>query len=112
MPPHNFTAIDLAGTLIALLLFGPVLIAPGYVIAWIVNLFRFRTLDAPWRFVLSLPLSIALCPIVIYLLDLVYTPLVWAGFAASWIAFAALWCGGVGYASPLGPFPRFCVSAR
>lgn len=109
MPPHNFTAIDLAGTLIALLLFGPVLIAPGYVIAWIVNLFRFRTLDAPWRFVLSLPLSIALCPIVIYLLDLVYTPLVWAGFAASWIAFAALWCGGFGHPSLLASLPRFRV---
>lgn len=99
MPHPNYTAIDLTGTLLASLLFAAVLVPPGYVLAWATNLAKFRTLEPRWRFLLSVPLGIAVCPITIYLLDFVYTPLVWCALAVSWLIFILLWSGQFGHVS-------------
>lgn len=109
MPHPNYTAIDLTGTLLATLLFAAVLVPPGYVLAWATNLAKFRALDARWRFLLSVPLGIAVCPITIYLLDFAYPPLVWAALAASWIVFIVLWCGQFGHPSLLSSWRAFRI---
>ena len=52
----------------------PVLLAPGYVIAWFTGVLDFRRITSPWKLLVSLPLSVAVCPIVTY----------WIGFNGSW----------------------------
>jgi hypothetical protein len=75
MPHPNYTALDLTGAASRHAAFAAVLVPPGYVLAWATNLAKFRALDARWRFLLSVPLGIAVCPITIYLLDFAYPPL-------------------------------------
>ena len=67
MPVHNFTLADLAGCLEAIALFPLFVLIPGYAAAWALHLFDFRERSLAFRLALSLPLSIALCPIVTYL---------------------------------------------
>jgi hypothetical protein len=63
----NFTAADILFSCWAFLLFALFLIPPGYALGWALDLVSFRKQDAGMRFLLSLPLSIALMPILIYL---------------------------------------------
>jgi hypothetical protein len=63
----NFTLADILATGWAFLLFGFFLVPPGYAIGWMLDLVSFRKQDAGTRLLLSLPFSIALMPIVIYL---------------------------------------------
>jgi hypothetical protein len=62
----NYTLADVSGSALACLLFIPILLSPGYVAAWLTGVFAFRTLTAPWRLLISLPLSVAIGPIVIF----------------------------------------------
>lgn len=62
----NYTVQDLTGTVLGCILFVPLLLAPGYVAAWFSGVLGFRGLTAPWRVLVSLPLSVALCPIMTY----------------------------------------------
>jgi hypothetical protein len=63
----NFTLADILATGWAFVLFGFFLIPPGYAIGWMLDLVSFRKQDAGTRFLLSLPFSIAMMPIVVYL---------------------------------------------
>ena len=65
---QNFTLVDIYGTLKACLVLVPFMLAPGYVAGWAFNLFEFRQRRPILRFVLSVPLSIAICPMLSYLL--------------------------------------------
>jgi hypothetical protein len=64
----NFTSQDILGTSIAFSLFPLVIVFPGYVAGWSFNLFEFRARLLPARFIISLLLSIAISPILYYLL--------------------------------------------
>jgi len=63
----NFTLQDIFGTTLAFCLFPLVIVFPGYVFGWVFNLFEFRTRLLPARFAISLLLSVAICPILYYL---------------------------------------------
>lgn len=77
----NFTLRDIVGACLALVLFVPVLLAPGYVLAWFTGVLDFRRITSPWKLLVSLPLSVAVCPIVTY----------WVGFNGSWTPVLALY---------------------
>jgi hypothetical protein len=64
----NFTLADILGTGWAFLLFAFFLVPPGYALGWALDLVSFRRQDAGTRLLLSLPFSIALLPIIVYLL--------------------------------------------
>ena len=88
---QNFMAEDLVGGLCAIVLFPLFLWIPGYVIGWCLNLFQFRQRTTGFRMVSSLPISIALCPSVTYLLGrFVGMPAVWAFYVAAAAVFAGL----------------------
>jgi hypothetical protein len=67
MPEYHFMAADLRGSLLAILIFPLFLWMPGYALGFACNLFEFRSRSAVFRAVISLPLAIALCPILTYL---------------------------------------------
>jgi hypothetical protein len=69
MPVHQFMVSDLAGTSLAAALFTLVLFTPGYVLAWALDWFGFRRRSLPARAALAIPLSIAISPILAYLLE-------------------------------------------
>ncbi len=66
MPEYHFMAADVRGSLLAVLIFPLFVWAPGYLLGFAFNLFEFRTRSAAFRAVLSLPLAIAICPILTY----------------------------------------------
>jgi hypothetical protein len=82
---HHFTLSDLARSLAAACLFPLFVLAPGYAVAWLFDLFDFRKRTAPFRLALALPLSIGIVPIFVYLLGR------FAGMPAVWGVFALLW---------------------
>ena len=87
----NFTGADLVATLAAVCLYPLFVGIPGYVAAWSGNLFDFRRRTLIFRIALSLPLSIALCPIAIYLVGrFVSMQAVWFLYAACWIGFVPM----------------------
>lgn len=65
---QNFTLIDIFGTLKAYLALLPFMVAPGYVAGWALDLFEFRQRRPILKLILSVPLSIAICPMLSYLL--------------------------------------------
>src|SRR5579863_1475045 len=78
MPVPNFMLEDVTGCLKAICLFPLFVAIPGYAIAWLCDLFEFRRRTTAFRLALSVPLSIAVCPIVTYLLGR------FCGMAAVW----------------------------
>jgi hypothetical protein len=66
MAPANYALRDAFGSVLGCLLFIPLLLSPGYVVAWFFGILDFRGITAPWRVLVSLPLSVALCPILTY----------------------------------------------
>jgi hypothetical protein len=74
---QNFTAVDTLGTLKASLALLPFMVAPGYVAGWALDLFEFRQRRPILKLVVSIPLSIAICPMLSYALARVLTPLLW-----------------------------------
>lgn len=75
---QNFTVADTLGTLAACLALLPFMIAPGYVAGWTLNLFEFRQHRQILRLIVSAPLSIAICPMLSYLLARFFQPGLWA----------------------------------
>ncbi|MFZ1915944.1 MAG: hypothetical protein WAU58_00095 [Terriglobales bacterium] len=65
---QNFTLIDTFGTLNACLALLPFMVVPGYVLGWALDLFEFRQRRTILKLILSVPLSIALCPMLSYLM--------------------------------------------
>jgi hypothetical protein len=109
MPAHHFTAADLRACATGFLLFPLYGFVPGYVAAWLLDLFSFRRRTVPFRAALSIPLSISVCPITVYLVSrfVSMTAVAWM-FGTLWLAFAVIVAreprrtfGGFGRAIPL-----------
>src|SRR5208337_250395 len=75
---RNLTVVDALGTLKACLALLPFMFAPGYVAGWVLNLFEFRQRRLVLRLILAVPLSIAICPMLSYLLARFLEPGLWA----------------------------------
>src|SRR5438874_605874 len=87
MPSHNFMLQDLLGALRAVAVFPLLLLAPGYVVAWLFDFFEFRGRALSFRFCLAVPLSLSLCPILTCLTGRS------ASMSAVWALYAALAAG-------------------
>ena len=75
---RDFTVVDTLGTLKACLALLPFMFAPGYVAGWALDLFGFRQRRPILRLILAIPLSIAICPMLSYLLARFLEPGLWA----------------------------------
>jgi hypothetical protein len=75
---RNFTVTDTLGILKACLALLPFAFAPGYVVGYALNLFEFRQRRLILRLILAVPLSIAICPMLSYLLARFLEPALWA----------------------------------
>jgi hypothetical protein len=63
----NYTAADILFSTAAFFTFALILIPPGYALGWLLDLLDFRRQPPHVRMLLSLPLSVALTPILVYL---------------------------------------------
>jgi hypothetical protein len=88
MTGPNFMVADIAATLGAVCLYPLFVFIPGYLAAWLGDLFDFRRRTLVFRVALSIPLSISLCPILTYLAGRFGSmQVVWLLYAACWIGF-------------------------
>src|SRR6185503_3153029 len=91
MTGAHFLRDDFVSTLLAAGLFLLFAVPPGYILGWLTGLLDFRRLTPARRFVISVPVSISVVPILAYWLDLLGGgPTFWAAFAIVWVAFAGL----------------------
>ena len=81
---------DLIATSAAFALFALFIFIPGYVFGWLLDVFGFRRHALLARFAISTPLSIAVFPILTYLLWRWSLVAAWTLYAGCWIAFLAL----------------------
>src|SRR5579863_6652063 len=90
-PVYGFMIADLARSLAALCLFPLFIFVPGYVLAWLSDLLAFRQRSAAFQIAFSVPLSISISPILIYLAGrLVSMHAVWVVFAGVWVVFLGI----------------------
>jgi hypothetical protein len=82
--PANYTVVDVLGTAKAAAIMSLFLFAPGYVIGWALNLLGFRQRRAMLKLVFSVPIAIACCPIITYLLERIGREAVWLFYGATW----------------------------
>ncbi len=75
---RNFTLADTLGILKACLALLPFVFAPGYAAGWALGLFEFRQRRPILRLILAVPLTIAICPMLSYLLARFLEPALWA----------------------------------
>src|SRR5580704_5218139 len=99
IPLHNFMLVDLMASALAVCLYPLFVFVPGYAIAWLLDLFDFRRRTLMFRAVLSVPLSIAVCPILSYLAGRFFSAeAVWGFYAICWAYFLFVvirhWRGG------------------
>ena len=87
---ENFLISDLIGTSWAFCLFALFIFVPGYVFGWLLDVFGFRRRALLARFAISTPLSIAVFPILTYLLWRWSLVAAWTMYAGCWIAFLLL----------------------
>jgi hypothetical protein len=88
---HAFMGADVLQSLAAVCLFPLFALVPGYVLAWLTDLFEFRRRTTGFQLALSVPLSIAICPILIYLAGhFVSMAAVWTIFAIVWLCFLVI----------------------
>ena len=81
-------------TLAAVALFPLVLVAPGYAVGFLLNLFGFRGFSMAWRMAASVVLSISISPLIVYLgLRCGSVAFVWAAFALLWVVVGARFRG-------------------
>ena len=85
MPVHPYMLHDLAASAAAVCLFPLFVLVPGYAIAFLTDLFDFRRRTFAFQLALSIPLSIAICPLVTYFAGR------FASWNAIWTFYAALW---------------------
>ena len=82
---------DVLGALRATAIFPLFVLAPGYVAAWLGNVFGFRGRTLSFRLAVAAPLSISICPILAYLTGrFVSMTAVWTLFAITAVAFFLL----------------------
>jgi hypothetical protein len=91
---HHFTASDTEATIAAFVLFGLMMVVPGYVAGSVLSVFSFarRTLAA--RMAISICLSVATVPIVTYLCWLAVPSAPWLACAVTWCAFPVVLARG------------------
>src|SRR5688572_6570448 len=65
--PLNYTIQDIFSLVLAILLFSAVLVFPGYVMGWALNLFSFRQRTFYAQYVIAMALSNALIPAILFL---------------------------------------------
>jgi hypothetical protein len=87
---ESFMISDLVATSEALLLWVLVLFIPGYVFGWLLDALGFRRLSLLGRCAISIPVAIAIAPIVTYLLWSWSLLAVWVMYASCFICFLAL----------------------
>jgi len=87
---NQFMLLDLLRIAGAVLLYANILIAPGYVLAWLINAFEFRTRSIPTRLAISLTSSIGICPVLTYLMSRGFPAGVWLLYGSAVIAFLIL----------------------
>jgi hypothetical protein len=80
----HFLTSDLIGISAGFALFSLLAFFPGYAIGWLTNVFEFRTRLLPFRLAASVPVSLAVGPI------LGYTVGRWFGLNAVWLVYAVL----------------------
>jgi hypothetical protein len=90
MTGAHFLRDDLISTLLATTLFSLLAVPPGYMLGCLTGLLDFRRQTLAWRFVISVPVSISVVPILAYWLDLL------GGRTSVWIALAVCWIGFAG----------------
>jgi hypothetical protein len=66
----NYTVADIVFSTAAFFVFAIFLVPPGYALGWLLDLFNFRQQPPHVRLLLSLPLSVAFTPILVYLIGL------------------------------------------
>jgi len=64
---NNFTLQDIFGAALACALFALIFVAPGYVLGWLLDLFDFTRRTSAVRFVIAIVLSVAVSPIILFL---------------------------------------------
>ncbi len=90
MYPH-FTVTDISATVAAIFIFPLFVIVPGYVLGWLFDLVSFRHRTPLIRLLLSLPLSIAITPVLVDLLGRLFSMrAVWVFYSVIWIIFAVM----------------------
>ena len=91
MISFNFTLQDILSSFLGFLLFPIVLLIPGYVLSWLLELFDFRKRLPFPRFGIALLISIGISPIIVYLVYLYFsTIVVWAILISFSLAFIAI----------------------
>ncbi|MBV9766193.1 MAG: hypothetical protein JOZ48_15210, partial [Acidobacteriaceae bacterium] len=86
---HGFMVADYTAILIAVFLFSFVSFIPGYALGWLLDVMRFRERTFCWRLALSVPLSMAVGPVLTYLTGR------WLSMSAVGVMFGALSVGGL-----------------
>jgi hypothetical protein len=81
---------DLGRTSEAFLVFSLIVVAPGYVLAWCLNILAFRRRMLLTRLTITLPVSIGICPTITYLVWRFLPPAVLALYGACAVAFIVL----------------------
>ncbi len=87
---RNFTVADTLGILKACLALLPFMFAPGYVAGWALDLFEFRQRRPVLRLILAVPLTIAICPMLSYLLARFFERGLWVFYIGVFAACALL----------------------
>jgi hypothetical protein len=109
MPAHSYMLADIAGCVAAVCLFPLFVLLPGYALAWLTDLFEFRGRTFAFQLALSIPLAIAICPVVTYFAARFGSmTAVWVLYAASWIFAVAI---AVRRPMSLAPYTRFVTIA-
>src|SRR5580692_2894689 len=104
---HNLTLTDVAASMAAVCLFPLFVLIPGYALAWLLDLFEFRRRTWLFRGALSVPLSIAIAPILSYLAGRYFSmTAVWVLYAASWVYVAVVVFRGFALRGSKEPAPR------
>lgn len=63
----NFTMQDVLGTFVGFILYSFIMIAPGYVLGWVLNVFSFRERLPPVQYLIGIVLSNVFSPILFFL---------------------------------------------
>ena len=87
---RNFTVADTLGIVQACFILLPFMFAPGYVAGWTLDLFEFRQRRPVLRLILAVPLTIAICPMLSYLLARFLEPEHWVFYIGMFTACAVL----------------------
>jgi len=112
MTAAHFLRDDFVSTLLAAGLFLLFAVPPGYILGWLTGLLDFRKQTLAWRFVISVPVSISVVPILAYWLDLLGgRPTVWTGFAIGWVVFAGVLVGDLRRNEiRIAPLSKSCIA--